>query len=443
MATLLLWESVCLSEEEKFIKLYLNSPLENESPSQETKSPIGKSLLDLINNAKNTIDFAVFGIRGQKVIQNALFQAKKRGVRIRGVVDKDIKNRNYYWDTVPFIKKLGNVRTDYRHDKFMQRKFSNAKRKAMSGCEAPQGFNGPPQCYMYFLPDGKPFQGVWASKQSLEFKGNLMHNKFFIVDNEYVWTGSANFSDTCFEYNANNALLMHSSQAASWYEQEFEEMYLKGNFSRDKRVNQRGSNLFEKIDPDTTVSVYFSPQGYPMWDGIELAIKQAQKKIDIAVFYLTHKYIVQDLMDAKKRGVRVRVIVDATGASNEYSKHEAIRASGIPVKVENWGAKLHMKSAIIDDAIVILGSMNWTAAGEKNNDENTLIIHNQELAKEYSLFYEKLWESIPEQWLEGRPEPESLDSMGSCSDGIDNDFDKLKDMKDPQCKVEVANNLNK
>ena len=42
-----------------------------------------------------------------------------------------------------------------------------------------------------------------------------------------------------------------------------------------------------------------------------------------------------------------------------------------------------MKSAVIDDDILIAGSMNWTSAGERSNDENTMIIRNSALVSEY------------------------------------------------------------
>ena len=49
-------------------------------------------------------------------------------------------------------------------------------------------------------------------------------------------------------------------------------------------------------------------------------------------FYLTSKELASALIKAHLRGVKVRVINDATSARNEYTKHEALRAAGIDVK---------------------------------------------------------------------------------------------------------------
>jgi phosphatidylserine/phosphatidylglycerophosphate/cardiolipin synthase-like enzyme len=131
--------------------------------------------------------------------------------------------------------------------------------------------------------------------------------------------------------------------------------------------------------------------------------------------------------------VKVRVIIDATGATNGYTKHELLRAAGVPVKVENWGGKMHMKSAVIDDDVVVTGSMNWTSAGEYSNDENTIIVRSADHAAQYSRFFETIWASIPDRWLTANPDPESRDSTTSCTDRSDNDFDDLEDAEDPGC----------
>ena len=96
---------------------------------------------------------------------------------------------------------------------------------------------------------------------------------------------------------------------------------------------------------------------------------------------------------------------------------------------------MHMKAASIDGRYLILGSMNWTNAGNRTNDENTVIIDSSNLSIEFGSFFDELWESIPSRWgLEGeRPLPESLDSGTSCFDGIDNDFDPYIDEDDWDC----------
>ena len=42
---------------------------------------------------------------------------------------------------------------------------------------------------------------------------------------------------------------------------------------------------------------------------------------------------------------------------------------------------------------------------------------------------------IPNKYLQKDPAPESYESIGSCFDGVDNDFDGLIDMNDSGCKI--------
>ena len=48
-----------------------------------------------------------------------------------------------------------------------------------------------------------------------------------------------------------------------------------------------------------------------------------------------------------------------------------------------------------DDPVVIVGSYNWTEAGAYDNDENTLIVHDRELARTYYAEWQRLWEMVP------------------------------------------------
>lgn len=42
--------------------------------------------------------------------------------------------------------------------------------------------------------------------------------------------------------------------------------------------------------------------------------------------------------------------------------------------------------------------MNFTKAGNDTNDENTLIIANESLAKSYKIYFSALWDTIPNRF---------------------------------------------
>ena len=405
------------------IKLITNSPLNKEGPNKDCNKEICSSLLKLINEAKTSIDFAIYGLRGQNEILLALVNAEKRGVKVKALIDKDLKNENYYTDTHLVEEKLINVLDDYLSD-LKTSEYLDKNIKENNKCKRPPNTKGLLQCF-----EGKGY----ASEEEIPFNGDIMHNKFFIIDKRFVWTGSANISDTGIGgYNANLVALVDSKFIAKYYTIEFDQMFKDGDFHRRKKKLKK-EDIFTKID-GAEIGLYFSPQGYAMYRGVLPLIEEAKKSIDVSIFFLTHNNISRELVKAHKRGVKIRVILDATAATNGYSKHNYLREHGIPVKVESWGGKMHMKAAVIDNKHVIVGSMNWTLAGERKNDENTIIIKNSSKhANQLSSFFNSMWKSIPDKWLRMDPLPESIDSGSSCYDLIDNDFDDIIDSDEKEC----------
>lgn len=411
------------------VELFLNSPLKTRAPSKKSDSEIGRGLVALIDNAVDTIDFAIYGIRNQDEILDVLLKAKLRGVRIRGVVDMDIHNNNYYENTKDFLVRISSVKTDYRSDLNTLKKRKHIKSNKPYW-PVPEGYYGPAQCVGYSLKNNRAIISVHVSRAPIEFEGDIMHNKFFVVDGRSVWTGSTNISDTgTGGYNANVACIINDEVVAGFYTREFNQMFEGEKFHSEKKSFIGESRLVD-LDVNTKLMCYFSPQDDVLEDALLPLIKKTRKKINIAIFYLTHKQITGELIKAFNRGVEVKIIVDATSAENEYTKHEILRAVGIPVKVENWGGKMHMKVATFDDKYLFLGSMNWTSAGVGANDENSLVIMDEDCVHRVNKFFNELWESIPDVFLIKNPPPESIYSINSLEDGIDNDYDGLIDSED-------------
>ena len=419
--------SVALADD---VKLSLLDPRDRAAPTDKCDVELCTTLLGMVQNAKTSIDFAFYGFRNQTQLLEAMRAARDRGVKIRGVVDMDSKNVNYYDSTTFWMREFPATVTDYKADLATlaaQRSFKNIQYR----CPRPAGFEGPLQCLAMDLGQDRCYLSAHVAREPISFEGDIMHDKFAVVDGRYVWTGSTNASDSCAGgYNSNLVLAIDSPTVAGFYTAEFEQMYT-GKFHRTKEA--QALPMRAQISNDVALEVLFSPQHEPLTKAVLPLIVAAREQIDIGVFFLTHTATTQALIDAKNRGVRIRVIMDATGAKNEYTKHEVLRLAGIPVKVEDLGGKMHAKSAVIDHRIVVGGSMNWTNAGDDDNDENTIILYSAKHGAQYEAWFQAMWDEIPEKWLQGNPDPESRDSGTSCTDGVDNDFDHLADAQDPGC----------
>lgn len=375
------------------LKLFFIDGYKYKKPSEKCRTAACQALLSEINNAKKSIHFSIYGLGGQNDILQALIRAQKRGVDVKGAVDMTEKNINIYDNTENMIRQLKFIKNDYQiADKNVRDDFG----------------------------------------YKFDITAAIMHDKFFVFDEKRVFTGSANISNTCIGgYNTNVSILIDSPQIANLYTQEFKQMYnLK--FHTIKAPIQNNTNI--KIDNDTLLSVYFAPKHQVFRGDLHQILSNANHNIYVEMFYLTNKFLVNDLIEAKKRGVDVKVIVDATSAANKYSGHHKLRAAGIPVKTENWGGKMHSKAATIDDKYYVIGSMNWTGKAELHNDENLVIIKNSNVATATKHHFFKLWNIIPDKFLHFDPAPEGPDSIGSCMDGIDNNYNGYADLGDFGCR---------
>lgn len=124
-------------------------------------------------------------------------------------------------------------------------------------------------------------------------------------------------------------------------------------------------------------------------------LRTCKKTLDIAIFSLTNNCLYEAIKEVWDAGCEVRVIADDECCKNFGSDVYRLAALGIPVKTDN-SEKFHMhhKFAIIDHAVVVTGSFNWTTQAVKNNQENILFFENSVLAKQYLDEYNHLWSTF-------------------------------------------------
>jgi phosphatidylserine/phosphatidylglycerophosphate/cardiolipin synthase-like enzyme len=212
----------------------------------------------------------------------------------------------------------------------------------------------------------------------------LMHDKFAVIDEVWVWTGSWNLTENGTYRNNNNALLIASPALAENYTAEFEEMFA-GQFGPTSPANTPNpliiitTELDERQTKQVEVENYFAPE-----DGVQAQIiteiKGAQSRIRFMAFTFTSDEIADAMLERARAGVVVQGVIEERNAEGEYSDYERLRAEVHDVLPDGNPYIMHHKVIIIDDETVILGSYNFTASAEDRNDENVLIIHDPEVA---------------------------------------------------------------
>jgi len=136
--------------------------------------------------------------------------------------------------------------------------------------------------------------------------------------------------------------------------------------------------------------VYFSLYDNPQ-KAIIKNINQAEAFINIAMYIFTDKEIALPLVNAQKRGVKVRVYLDRSQIESSYSVSRFLVQKGIKTRISTNNYIMHNKFAIIDNRLLLTGSYNWTFSANNRNDENLIVIDDSETIARYQNQFEKLW----------------------------------------------------
>lgn len=133
--------------------------------------------------------------------------------------------------------------------------------------------------------------------------------------------------------------------------------------------------------PTPTVEVFFSP-GQDCTAAVVRTLTAARSEVLVAAYALTSPPIVEALVAARRRGVPVHVVLDPGQKSERYTAADLLVRAGVPVSFNPKGKLAHDKIMVVDEAVVITGSFNFTVNAERNA-ENLLVLRDGKLARRY------------------------------------------------------------
>jgi phosphatidylserine/phosphatidylglycerophosphate/cardiolipin synthase-like enzyme len=112
-------------------------------------------------------------------------------------------------------------------------------------------------------------------------------------------------------------------------------------------------------------------------------IRQAKDSIDVAAFELDNVAVTDALLDAVKRGVRVRLVTESNYLDEVGT--QKLKAAGVPViDDQRDGALMHHKFMVFDGQSVWTGSMNFTENCAYRNNNHGLLIEDARVAANYA-----------------------------------------------------------
>jgi phosphatidylserine/phosphatidylglycerophosphate/cardiolipin synthase-like enzyme len=127
------------------------------------------------------------------------------------------------------------------------------------------------------------------------------------------------------------------------------------------------------VASSAAIAVCFSPEEDCAAFAVR-AIDNAESEILVSAYGLTPgSGIVEALARAKGRGVDVRLIADKTTPCGRNSGVPLLADAGVPIWIDDEARIAHEKAMVIDEAVVLTGSYNWTRGAAENSEDLNLI----------------------------------------------------------------------
>jgi phosphatidylserine/phosphatidylglycerophosphate/cardiolipin synthase-like enzyme len=335
---------------------------------EQSADEVMTRLTAFINGAKQTLDFAIYDMR---------FSDQLRAQLVAALRDK--------------AQTGVEIRFCYDADKPLQPDLAAGQDPAPSGTG------------VFIQSLGYPWRRVAGMK--------LMHSKYVVRDRQSVWTGSTNMTDDAFTLMENNIVEIDSPSLASYYAQNFEELWKKENFEHTGEIHTEPVAVTFS-NHSANARVMFSPGcGLEIDSEIARRARAAQRRVRICSLLINSGTLIGELGNLLRSGrVRIDGIYDRTQMEQVYLQwqevpqnrwkvsalKEIIARAGLigknsapytPTGPHNF---MHNKVLVIDDT-VITGSYNFSRSAQFNA-ENILFIESASLAEAYSAYIDHLVE---------------------------------------------------
>ena len=341
-------------------QVYFNEP-DASVDKADYKDGIDAPLASAMDAAEETLDIAVFELNSRRIYE-AILAAQRRGVAVRIVTD----------------------------DKHGLADDSNTELRELEAAGV----------------------AIVADNRS-----GLMHNKFTIIDQRAVWTGSWNYTLNGTFRNNNNILVIESAEAAAVFQAEFEEMFERGEFGARSAVTSVSSASSASSDSPVSsnssiediirigvddkegksgISIIFAPEADEI-AALRAAIQAAQSSIHFMSFVFSLDELAEAMLEKlDDPNFVLRGVFEKRNSTASWSQLPRLHCAGVQPRQDGNPYTLHHKVIIIDDDTVVTGSFNYSNSAAQKNDENIVIIRDQVIASLYLEEWRRVWDSAQE-----------------------------------------------
>jgi cardiolipin synthase len=266
------------------------------------------------------------------------------------------------------------------------------------------------------------------------------HAKYMVADRERILVTSENFKQTGFPEqgtrgNRGWGVVIEDPRTAEYLSEVFRYdsggawviSAEGGNYPEDQVQTASYQQKFTPLEfSDSIVIPVISPDTSCL---VEEMISGAEKSIDIEQAYITNQSgdllnpFLQAALNASKRGVRVRILLDSSyfNIEEDSDNDEMVRLLNniaadqhLPLEARcadlegNNLEKIHNKGVIVDQKSVLVSSINWNTNSPQFNREAGLIIIHPVVADYFSAVFEEDWEGRDPTSAQGGPDLQKI-----------------------------------
>lgn len=124
---------------------------------------------------------------------------------------------------------------------------------------------------------------------------------------------------------------------------------------------------------------------------------EATRSVDVAMYDFTLDAIAEVLEQAARRGVVVRVVLSTEGGGGKKELEVCKRLDALAGVEVRRRADMHHKFSVVDAAVVLTGSANWTETSLEREANNLVVIRSRETAGAFAGEFTRLWQSAKHQ----------------------------------------------
>jgi len=341
--------------------------------------------IDLINQAKDTIHIAKFSFNNP-LLANLLVKRAKEGVKVRVVVDPLSSNFSpSQWNLKKYIinyLKKNNV--EVVEFPFIPLQNNNSQNTNLKD----KNINS--------FGDSNEIKGDSNLKEYLKYQ--LMHAKYIVIDGKKAVVSSLNWSNRSFK-NIDCGLYMEGPIIDD-LEKEFWFLFKRSGGADYEYVPRA------EIAGNSKASLLVADKNFPKDSyraAIYRAVSNAKKKILISAFVLSDPYLIKLLIEAKNRGVNIKVILDPNKSDTydnpNYQTAKILKDNKISYRwfkpndySDTEFNMLHTKLMVVDDEVIV-GSGNFSRKGLDINHEVGLITNDQNVLKKATDLFNNVWKN--------------------------------------------------